>query len=288
MKYYGRDTVMSCVAHDPLHPRYAVVPHGKCCAYCTMIASRGFDYHPANTARAALHDNCGCMPCPSWEAKRQVIAGYDPDAMRDQYQHAVDAVEGKADPPAWAAKLDAFSQRDRILEAMRRLKPDEYTDGVHGYTHDKATKSKASVGDLNLATWQDYRASLAERFIAANNLEWKMPPEQPAPVPDVWIKGLPSLTPKHWAHILYGDRQRDRKTKKYEYGGGHLSGYGWIAGKPMFPSRCNPEGVALIIRKVIETGDKVGMAILGSVDGVEYCVRLGPKGNIITAFPVVT
>ena len=63
------------------------------CAYCTMIASRGFDYHRLETAKAAMHDHCGCQPCPQWDAKKCYISGYDEDALRDQYKQAVKAVD---------------------------------------------------------------------------------------------------------------------------------------------------------------------------------------------------
>ncbi len=206
VKYSGRATIMQNVSRD--HARYAIVPQGKACAYCTMIASRGFDYHRLETAKAAMHDHCGCQPCPQWDAKKCYISGYDEDALRDQYKQAVKAVD--KDRPAYLDSLHANGRENEILEVMRRQHPSEYTDGVHGYSPDRKGRSKRSVGDLNLATWADYRASLAERFIAANDPEWKLPPEQPAEVPRWWRDDpdLPELTVNHLNHLLYGSGKR--------------------------------------------------------------------------------
>ena len=108
---------------------------------------------------------------------------------------------------------DDPDRENEILEVMRRQHPNEYTDGVHGYSPDRKDRSKQSVGDLNLATWADYRASLAERFIAANDPEWKLPPEQPAEVPQWWRDdpNLPELSVNHLNHLLYGSGEKPHK-----------------------------------------------------------------------------
>ena len=128
VKYSGRATIMQNVSRD--HARYAIVPQGKTCAWCTMLASRGFDYRSMDAARASMHEHCDCQPCPQWDAKKTIIAGYDPDAMFDQYNQAVKTVD--KDRPAYLDNLHATDREDEILEAMRRQHPNEYTDGVHG------------------------------------------------------------------------------------------------------------------------------------------------------------
>lgn len=171
---------------------------------------------------------------------------------------------------------------------MRRQNPDEYTDGEHGWVDGKCHRLKDVTGDLNEATWQDYRASLAERFIAANNPLWKMPPERPASVPREWRTSNPPLTEHAWNHILYGDRKRD-KNKEWEYEGGYLSGYGWIADRTEFPTEWDPETILSIVKETLQDGTKVeptefrSMAI-SHKDGLKIKVVYTKKKGVISMY----
>lgn len=289
VKYSGRATIMQNVSRD--HARYAIVPQGKACAYCTMIASRGFDYHRLETAKAAMHDHCGCQPCPQWDAKKCYISGYDPDAMLDQYEQAVKAVD--KDRPAYLDDLHTNGRENEILEVMRRQHPSEYTDGVHGYSPERRDRGKQSVGDLNLATWADYRASLAERFIAANNPEWKLPPEQPTEVPRWWRDDpdLPELTVKHLNHLLYGSGERTGTGRQvasdWRYSGGHMHGYGWVADGTEFPENWSCDDILRNINQVIMQGNRSPRGIYSCVIGNrEMKVAVNPRGKILSAYLV--
>lgn len=116
--YSSRETVARNVRRDPAKPRYARVPSGaKTCAWCEMLASRGWVY--MSEARAGgdkdWHDDCDCQIVPEWDAENAHIEGYDPDAMYERYQEAV--------------KVAGGDQKD-IVAALRRLYPDQFTDGV--------------------------------------------------------------------------------------------------------------------------------------------------------------
>lgn len=119
--YSGRETVARNVQRDPSRPRFARVPSGaKTCAFCNLMASRGFVYYTRETAglNDEYHDDCDCQIVPEWDRDNAAIEGYDPDTMFDQYQQARDAA-GSGDPK-------------KILSAMRELFPDAYTDShVH-------------------------------------------------------------------------------------------------------------------------------------------------------------
>lgn len=126
--YSGRDTISRSVWADPAYPRFARVPTGsRTCAFCEMVASRGFVYasesHAQRSGRGQMqdkyHDDCNCQVVPSWDAEQAHIEGYDPDAMYARYKAAWDAAGG----PGAHANDVAFH--------MRRLFPDQYTDGVH-------------------------------------------------------------------------------------------------------------------------------------------------------------
>jgi hypothetical protein len=118
--YSGRTTVARNVARDPSKPRFGRVPSGvKTCAWCSMLASRGFVYLTAETAglvASDYHDDCDCAIVPEWEGGSSHIAGYDPDLLYGQYLSARESA-GSGDPKDIAA-------------AMRRLYPESFTDGV--------------------------------------------------------------------------------------------------------------------------------------------------------------
>ncbi|MDD6373556.1 MAG: hypothetical protein PUF97_03650 [Bifidobacteriaceae bacterium] len=82
---------MADIAMDPTRPRWARVPRGRVtCAFCTMLAGRGFVYTSEEAAGGGLgskyHNHCDCEPVPTWgEAK---LTGYDPDKLDALYRRA--------------------------------------------------------------------------------------------------------------------------------------------------------------------------------------------------------
>lgn len=125
VSYSGRQTVARNVNLDPARPRYGRVPSGsETCAFCELMASRGFVYTSRESAAFLgsrfddFHDLCNCQIVAEWDREAHHIEGYDPDAMYDRYLSARDA-SGSEDPT-------------RILSKMREMYPDLYTDGhVH-------------------------------------------------------------------------------------------------------------------------------------------------------------
>lgn len=90
VKQAGRSTMFASVGDNGL--RYARVPWGDTCAFCLMLASRGDVYRNEKTAGGdgnRFHPECDCSIEPvrydeDLEALKQA-AGYDPDALYDQY-----------------------------------------------------------------------------------------------------------------------------------------------------------------------------------------------------------
>jgi len=119
--YSGRTTIALNALRDPLRPRFGRVPTGaRTCTWCAMLASRGFVYATARTAGEIadhFHDDCDCQIVSLFDADASHIEGYDPDQLFDRYEQARAAADS-SDPKAIAA-------------AMRRMFPDEFTDGVH-------------------------------------------------------------------------------------------------------------------------------------------------------------
>lgn len=140
--YSARETVARNVELDPSRPRFARIPTGtSTCAWCEMLASRGFVYYTEQSAGdlgrgvgEGFHNDCNCQIVPSWDAERAHIEGYDPEAMYDRYAAAVDelAADGNIAP---TDQQIASRLRDMFPEAYRdaRIVPSLVTDSESGW-----------------------------------------------------------------------------------------------------------------------------------------------------------
>lgn len=123
VKKLGRESIVHAADSDPKKPRWARVPHGQTCAWCLMLASRGWVYLDAQSAGAARqwHADCDCQIVPAWGKKTPKIAGYDPDALYAQYEAARDAVvarkQGKHGYSPSDAEVAAQMKKDLNLES---------------------------------------------------------------------------------------------------------------------------------------------------------------------------
>ena len=96
--YYTRrsaysNTTRNCEKNDV---RYARVPGGgETCAFCMMLAGRGFVYHSEALAygRHGVHAHCDCVVMPGRKG-RTAIEGYDPDVcerLAERFEEIDDA-----------------------------------------------------------------------------------------------------------------------------------------------------------------------------------------------------
>lgn len=100
---------------DPTKPRWARVPKGSVtCAFCLMLASRGFAYLSQESAGLgdSYHPHCDCSIVPSWGTQK--LAGYDPDMYRSMWDEA---------------KQGHGNYRD-ALQQLRRIHSEELKDGA--------------------------------------------------------------------------------------------------------------------------------------------------------------
>lgn len=114
----GRATIQANAYRDPSRPRYARVPSGKCCAFCSLLAGRGFVYRSPQTAGELnkFHNHDRCVVAASWD--RSGISGYDQTHYESLYR---------------TARLSSGASDIRsIVAEMRRISPDSVTDGVVG------------------------------------------------------------------------------------------------------------------------------------------------------------
>jgi hypothetical protein len=72
-----RTTVYESALSDTQPTRFARMPSGPTCRFCTMVASRGFVYRDAASAGESneWHDNCNCL----------IVPGTGPDAFPEDY-----------------------------------------------------------------------------------------------------------------------------------------------------------------------------------------------------------
>lgn len=171
----GRRTIGRNMDADPADVRYARIPRGpKTCAFCSMLASRGWVYRSRETASqrkkgGRYHDRCDCAIVPSWSKRTPTIDGYDPGALYKQYQQA-----------RTAAKT---TDETVILAEMRRQHPDRYTDGVR--------PKRGSITVPDGLTVAPHEMDTAERLAAAGmNVRFRPVSCTPgAKNPDVEIDG---------------------------------------------------------------------------------------------------
>lgn len=103
------------IRRDPTKPHWARVPQGKSCAFCVMLASRGFAYASEEAAGGEgnkYHDDCHCRIIPSWG--KQTITGYDPDKLLAM----------------WKRSKEGGVNVNAALARMRRSYREELSDGV--------------------------------------------------------------------------------------------------------------------------------------------------------------
>ena len=107
VKQAGADTIQQNAARD--HAEMAFVPVGDTCAFCMMLASRGWERVGRNTKSHAahIHANCDCQYIVRFNPS-EGVAGYDPNKYKKIYYDA--------DPSGnWKDKLNAM-RRDIYAE----------------------------------------------------------------------------------------------------------------------------------------------------------------------------
>lgn len=83
VRQFGRDAIKESAKSNKR--MFARIPVGETCAWCLMLASRGFAYHSAEDAgkMSKFHGDCDCEIIPD---DGRVPAGYDVEALYEQYR----------------------------------------------------------------------------------------------------------------------------------------------------------------------------------------------------------
>ena len=112
VKQAGADTMLQNAARDGA--QWAWVPNGDTCAFCMMLASRGWQRQGKKAARGQhaehIHANCDCTYAVRFDG-RSTVEGYgDGEKYLDVYENA----EGRS----WRDKLNSM-RRDQYAATKR-------------------------------------------------------------------------------------------------------------------------------------------------------------------------
>lgn len=114
-----RLTMQRNIRIDPTNPKWARVASGSDpCAFCIMLAGRGFAYTSQDTANfgGSFHDgHCHCTIVPSWGTRPVLTSAQQ--RWKSMYE-ASSRKTGSTDP-------------NLITQAMKRLYPEEVNDGIY-------------------------------------------------------------------------------------------------------------------------------------------------------------
>lgn len=116
VKRTGVDTTMQNAIRDGAE--WAWVPHGDTCAFCIMLASRGWQ----NASKKALknghaehiHSHCDCTYAVRFDGKT-TVEGYDPDKYLKMYENA----EGST----WEEKVNSIRREFYAEDPEKYLAP---------------------------------------------------------------------------------------------------------------------------------------------------------------------
>ena len=105
VKQAGADTTLQNAERDGA--QFAWVPVGDTCAFCLMLASRGWQYASKNALKNGhaehIHSNCDCNYAVRFDTTSNV-RGYDPDRYLKMYESA----EGDT----WQEKVNSMRRAD--------------------------------------------------------------------------------------------------------------------------------------------------------------------------------
>lgn len=124
----ARSTVLANTLKDPQATRYARVPAGaETCAFCHMLASRGWVYATAQAASKSkktgksFHAGCDCQIVPAFGNTTPTIEGYDPALLYQRYLFGEKELRAR-----FPGKKPTD---DDIAALVRRLLPGIYQEG---------------------------------------------------------------------------------------------------------------------------------------------------------------
>lgn len=142
VKQAGEDTMLQNAARD--RAEFAWIPDGGACAFCIMLASRGWQRASKELQHnhaEHIHANCGCEFAIRFDKDSGVI-GYNPDALKKMYD---EAAPGKNSATKMKALRSALSDKNNALNNIGIM-----NRAVKAWTYDDLNKlSKSDIINMN-------------------------------------------------------------------------------------------------------------------------------------------
>lgn len=146
VKRTGQDTLLNNAMRDSAE--FAWIPAGDTCAFCIMLASRGWQYISKDALKNGhaehIHSNCDCTYMVRHSSDFNV-SGYDPDKYLREYNDA--------DGSNWKDKLNAM-RRERYAENADEInaqKREAYALRMHPKTETERQKLEAQARQAYIA-----------------------------------------------------------------------------------------------------------------------------------------
>lgn len=121
----ARSTILANALKDPAATRFARVPAGsETCAFCHMLASRGWVYATKESASKAkktgdsFHAGCDCQIVPAFGEQTPEIEGYDPEMFQARYEAGVQELNNRGTQNPTEVQITSM---------MRRIMPAIYS-----------------------------------------------------------------------------------------------------------------------------------------------------------------
>ena len=124
VKLASVDTMMKNALRDGAE--WAWIPQGDTCAFCRMLASRGWVRASEKAIKKGhaehIHNNCDCTYCVRFDHET-TVEGYDPDALYEEYINAGDTKWERINAMRrqhYAANKDAINAQKRAAYARQK------------------------------------------------------------------------------------------------------------------------------------------------------------------------
>lgn len=120
VKQVGADTTLKNAMRDGA--QFAWIPSGDTCAFCLMLASRGWQYMSKKALKNGhaehIHANCDCQYAVRFDGK-STVQGYDPDKYLDMYYDAGGNID-EFRAAVYAENKNKINAKRRLLYAQKK------------------------------------------------------------------------------------------------------------------------------------------------------------------------
>lgn len=146
-KRAAADTTLKNAERDGA--QFAWVPHGDTCAFCIVLASRGWQYMSSKALRNGhaehIHNNCDCEYAVRFNDNTSV-KGYDPDKYLHQYESAEGSTPQERINSMRRAQYAADPEKYRAQKRAVYARSKEFISVLHEYeTNAEPGKGKVEI-----------------------------------------------------------------------------------------------------------------------------------------------